>query len=146
MPCEGEPKSAEIVVGRKAIVESGTGSVVKKRGCCQKARKELVRQDLFAVRKAEEMSCPVSNCIQYTGVMSVFPAPHMAPSQLWLNDWVTSSVTSRPLEGEAPTIDLVVGYSKANTSPILKLFLSRMDALIDRSTPSKVAVNRPNRN
>jgi LysR family hca operon transcriptional activator len=26
-----------------------------------------------------------------------------------------SSVVSRPLEGEAPTIDLAVGYSKANT-------------------------------
>ena len=41
-----------------------------------------------------------------------------------------SSVVSRPLEGEAPTIDLAVGYTKANTSPILKLFLSRVDALI----------------
>jgi hypothetical protein len=39
------------------------------------------------------------------------------------------SVVSRPLEGEPPTIDLAVGYSKANTSPILKLFLSRMDEL-----------------
>jgi LysR family hca operon transcriptional activator len=39
------------------------------------------------------------------------------------------SVVSRPLEGEAPTIDLAVGYSKANTSPILKLFLSRIDDL-----------------
>jgi LysR family hca operon transcriptional activator len=38
-------------------------------------------------------------------------------------------VVSRPLEGEAPTIDLVIGYSKANTSPTLKLFLSRMDEL-----------------
>jgi LysR family hca operon transcriptional activator len=36
------------------------------------------------------------------------------------------SVVSRPLEGEAPTIDLAVGYSKANTSLILKLFLSRL--------------------
>jgi LysR family hca operon transcriptional activator len=41
-----------------------------------------------------------------------------------------SSVVSRPLEGEAPTIDLALGYTKANTSPILKLFLSRVDALI----------------
>jgi LysR family transcriptional regulator, hca operon transcriptional activator len=39
------------------------------------------------------------------------------------------SVVSRPLEGEAPTIDLAVGYSKANTSPILKLFLARLDEL-----------------
>jgi LysR family hca operon transcriptional activator len=39
------------------------------------------------------------------------------------------SVVSRPLEGEAPTIDLAVGYSKSNTSPILKLFLSRLGEL-----------------
>ena len=39
------------------------------------------------------------------------------------------SVVSRPLEGEAPTIDVAVGYSKSNTSPILKLFLSRLDEL-----------------
>jgi LysR family transcriptional regulator, hca operon transcriptional activator len=39
------------------------------------------------------------------------------------------SVVSRPLEGEAPTIDLAVGYSNANSSPILKLFLSRLGEL-----------------
>jgi LysR family hca operon transcriptional activator len=42
------------------------------------------------------------------------------------------SVISRPLEGDVPTIDLVIGYSNANTSPILKLFLSRADDLIAR--------------
>ena len=40
------------------------------------------------------------------------------------------SVVSRPLEGEAPTIDVAVGYSKSHTSPILKLFLSRLDQLM----------------
>jgi LysR family hca operon transcriptional activator len=43
-----------------------------------------------------------------------------------------SSLTSRPLQGDVPTIDLVVGYSKTNASPILKLFLSRIDDLIAR--------------
>jgi LysR family transcriptional regulator, hca operon transcriptional activator len=43
-----------------------------------------------------------------------------------------ASLTSRPLQGDVPTIDLVVGYRKTNTSPILKLFLSRIDDLIDR--------------
>ena len=42
------------------------------------------------------------------------------------------SVISRPLKGEAPTIDLVIGYNRTNTSPILKLFLSRSDDLIAR--------------
>jgi LysR family hca operon transcriptional activator len=41
-----------------------------------------------------------------------------------------ASVVSRPLEGEAPTIEIAVGYSKSNTSPILKLFLSRLDELV----------------
>jgi LysR family hca operon transcriptional activator len=40
------------------------------------------------------------------------------------------SVVSRPLAGDVPTIDLAIGYSKANTSPILKLFLSSRDAAI----------------
>src|SRR6476661_9783230 len=40
-----------------------------------------------------------------------------------------ASVVSRPLEGDAPTIDVAVGYSKSNTSPILKLFLARLDEL-----------------
>jgi LysR family transcriptional regulator, hca operon transcriptional activator len=52
------------------------------------------------------------------------------------------SVVSRPLEGEAPTIDVAVGYSTSNSSPILKLFLSRLDDLIcisRRPTASGVA-------
>jgi LysR family transcriptional regulator, hca operon transcriptional activator len=39
------------------------------------------------------------------------------------------SVISRPLTGDAPTIDLVVGYHKANKSPILRKFLSGIDDL-----------------
>jgi LysR family transcriptional regulator, hca operon transcriptional activator len=39
------------------------------------------------------------------------------------------SVVSRPLEGEAPTIEVAVGYSKSNASPILKLFLARLAEL-----------------
>src|ERR1700719_2427932 len=43
-----------------------------------------------------------------------------------------SSVVSRPLEGESPTIDVAVAYDKANASPILKLFLSRLGELAGR--------------
>ena len=42
------------------------------------------------------------------------------------------SVTSRPLKGDVPTIDLVLGHHKANTSPLLRLFLSRVDEMIAR--------------
>jgi LysR family hca operon transcriptional activator len=36
------------------------------------------------------------------------------------------------LKGEQPTVDLMIGDRKANSSPILKTFLSRIDGLIDR--------------
>jgi LysR family hca operon transcriptional activator len=42
------------------------------------------------------------------------------------------SVISRPIRGEPPTIDLGIGYNKANASPTLKLFLSRADEMIAR--------------
>lgn len=45
------------------------------------------------------------------------------------------SVVSRPLQAmkeDAPAIDLVVGYHKANASPLLELFLSRMDDMVAR--------------
>jgi LysR family hca operon transcriptional activator len=50
----------------------------------------------------------------------------------YANNLLPRSVVSRPLKGEAPTIDLVIGYHRANTSPTLKLFLSRADELIAR--------------
>lgn len=39
------------------------------------------------------------------------------------------SVVSRPLDGDAPTIDVTVGFRRDNASPILKTFLSRIDSL-----------------
>jgi LysR family hca operon transcriptional activator len=39
------------------------------------------------------------------------------------------SVTSRPLRGQPPTLDLMIGYNRTNTSPLLKLFLSRVHEL-----------------
>jgi LysR family transcriptional regulator, hca operon transcriptional activator len=48
----------------------------------------------------------------------------------YANKLLPRSVVSRPLEGDAPTIDIAVGYSKSNTSPVLKLFLSRLDELV----------------
>lgn len=41
------------------------------------------------------------------------------------------AVISRPLHGEPPAIDLVIGYNRANESPTLKLFLSRVDQLVE---------------
>jgi LysR family hca operon transcriptional activator len=44
-------------------------------------------------------------------------------------DLLPQAVVSRPLEGQPPTIDVAAGYNRANTSPVLKLFLSRLSAL-----------------
>jgi LysR family hca operon transcriptional activator len=48
------------------------------------------------------------------------------------------SVVSRPIQGEPPTIDLVIGHHRANTSPILTLFLSRVDDMIARVSASSL--------
>jgi LysR family hca operon transcriptional activator len=50
----------------------------------------------------------------------------------YAQNFLPRSLISRPLEGDVPTIDLVIGYSNANTSPILKFFLSKADDLIAR--------------
>jgi len=50
----------------------------------------------------------------------------------YVQNFLPSSVTSRPLKGESPTVDLVLGYKKSNESPILKLLLSRLDELVER--------------
>jgi LysR family hca operon transcriptional activator len=49
-----------------------------------------------------------------------------------IEDYLPSSVVSRRLKGEQPTVDLMIGYHKANASPILKMFLSRIDDLVSR--------------
>jgi LysR family hca operon transcriptional activator len=56
----------------------------------------------------------------------------VALAPLYVRNFLPWSVTSRPIKGEGPTIDLVVGYHEANASPILELFLSRLDDLISR--------------
>jgi LysR family transcriptional regulator, hca operon transcriptional activator len=47
-------------------------------------------------------------------------------------NFLPASITSRPLKGNAPTVELVLGYKKSNQSPILKLLLSRLDELVAR--------------
>ena len=43
--------------------------------------------------------------------------------------YLPDSITTRPVRGEAPMLDLVIAYHKANKSPILKLLLSRVGRL-----------------
>ena len=51
---------------------------------------------------------------------------------IYVQNALIPSVVARPLHGEIPTIDLVMGYNKSNTSPLLKKFLLRADELATR--------------
>jgi LysR family transcriptional regulator, hca operon transcriptional activator len=55
----------------------------------------------------------------------------------YVQNFLPWSVVSRPIRDDPPAIDLVVGYHKANTSPPLKLFLSRIDELIKQVSTAK---------
>jgi len=50
----------------------------------------------------------------------------------YAQNFLPSSVTSRPLKGDAPTVELVLGYKRSNKSAVLKLLLSRLDELVAR--------------
>ena len=76
--------------------------------------------DIIPDHEVDNITHAVS-MIASTGAVALLPA--------YPNNLLPWSVTSRPIRGDAPTIDLVVGYNKANRSPILKLFLSRVDDL-----------------
>ena len=62
--------------------------------------------------------------IASTGGLGLLPA--------YVLNFLPSSVTSRPLKGDTPTVELVLGYKKSNESPILRLLLSRLDELVAR--------------
>ncbi|QPF89503.1 LysR family transcriptional regulator [Bradyrhizobium commune] len=48
--------------------------------------------------------------------------------------YLPESITTRPVQGEVPTLDLVIAYHKANTSPILKLLLAKAGKLAGASS------------
>ncbi|MDF3881166.1 LysR family transcriptional regulator, partial [Cupriavidus basilensis] len=66
----------------------------------------------------------VMSLIASTRGMTLIPA--------YVENLMPWSVVSRPLAGDVPTINLVVGYSPSNAAPTLQLFLSRLDELRSR--------------
>jgi LysR family hca operon transcriptional activator len=60
----------------------------------------------------------VMSLIVSTGGVALLPA--------YAKTFLPSSVTTRPLRGFTPKIDLSVSYREANDSPVLKLFLARI--------------------
>jgi LysR family hca operon transcriptional activator len=77
--------------------------------------------DLKPTHKVEYLSMAMSLVASTRGV-ALLP--------VYARNFLTLSVISRPLAGEAPSIDLVLGYHKANNSPLLRTFLSRVDDMI----------------
>ncbi len=64
------------------------------------------------------------------GIMSLIASTGgVALLPVYAKTFLPDTVTTRPLRCPGPKIDLSVGYRKANPSPILKLFLSRIDEI-----------------
>ena len=105
------------IVGETFIITSNTAPVYRSLIAGYLERSGL---DIKTAHEVDNLAHAVS-LIASTRAVMLMPA--------YARNLLPWSVTSRPLRGNAPTIDLVVGYDKANTSPILKLFLSRLDEL-----------------
>jgi LysR family hca operon transcriptional activator len=84
---------------------------------------EQMEVDLPPAHRVDNLAMAMSLIASTRGV-ALLPA--------YAKNFLPWSVTSRPLAGEAPTIDLVAGYSRSNTSPVLGLFLSRIGELKTR--------------
>jgi LysR family hca operon transcriptional activator len=70
---------------------------------------------------AENLSSVLS-LVTSTGGVTIVP--------LYITLMLPSSFVIRRLHGDAPTIELVLGYNRSNTSALLKKFLTRTDQLI----------------
>ena len=81
------------------------------------------RINIKPAHEADNVTMGISLIVSTRGV-GLLPA--------YAQNFLPSSVTSRPLKGGAPTVELVLGYKKSNKSPILKLLLSRLDELVAR--------------
>ena len=89
------------------------------------------RLNITPAHEADHLAMGISLIASTAGV-GLLPA--------YAQNFLPRSVTSRPLQGETPTIDLVLGYNKANQSPLLKLLLSRLDELLARVLTWREAV------
>jgi LysR family transcriptional regulator, hca operon transcriptional activator len=70
--------------------------------------------------QAENLAMAIS-LVASTGGIGLFP--------LYAQNLLPKTVASRPIQGASPTVELVIGYNEANTSPLLKSLLSKVDDL-----------------
>ena len=114
--------SPKDLVGETFVIVSNTAPVL--RAVIVKYLK-LSGIDITPAYEADHLAMGMS-LIASTGSVGLLPA--------YAQNLLPSSVTSRPLKGDAPTVELVLGYKKSNQSPILKLLLSRLDELVARAS------------
>jgi LysR family hca operon transcriptional activator len=108
------------IKGEKFVNVSGTAPVLRM------VIDDYLKQagiNITPAHEADHLAMGMS-WIASTGGVGLLPA--------YAQNFLPPSVTSRPLKGDTPTIDLVLGYKKSNESPILKLLLSRLDELVAR--------------
>jgi LysR family hca operon transcriptional activator len=86
--------------------------------------------DLTPDHEVDNISMAISMIVSTRGI-ALLP--------LYAQNFLPPSVVSRPLQGEVPTIDPVIGYNRANTSSLFKAFLSRVDDLIARGSMLNVS-------
>ncbi len=79
--------------------------------------------NITPAHEADHVTMGISLIVSTRGV-GLLPA--------YAQNFLPSTVTSRPLKGDTPTVELVLGYKKSNESPALKLLLSRLDELVAR--------------
>jgi LysR family hca operon transcriptional activator len=70
--------------------------------------------------QAENLAMAIS-LVASTGGICLLP--------LYAKNLLPKTVVSRPVQGAPPMVDLVIGYNEANTSPLLKFLLSKVDEL-----------------
>ena len=89
-----------------------------------------LKRENVAIEPTQSVDNPamVMSLVASTQGLTLIPA--------YVQNLMPWSVTSRPLAGDPPTIDLAIGYSKANGSPILQLFLAHIDELVARVAES----------
>jgi LysR family hca operon transcriptional activator len=90
--------------------------------------------DLHPAHRVEYISMAIS-LVASTRGLALLPE--------FARNFLTWSVISRPLAGNAPTIDLVLGSHRANNSPLLTLLLARTDELTARVTERFGGPGRP---
>ena len=66
----------------------------------------------------------VHNVVHAISMITSMRAVMMLPA--YTGQYLPESITTRPVKGEAPTLDLIVAYHKANESSILKVLLARI--------------------